>query len=106
MILYWQHRVVLGHHQRPKVKDRQSVNILLLSAEDGVWLLWNYSEAKKWVLMISIRYMPFMYTTNTYKSIHSQSENAYELYTEKRGYQEDPILNSILIQSWSKLDEG
>ena len=39
MILYWQHRIVLGHHQCPEVKDRQSVNIQVPSTEDGVWLL-------------------------------------------------------------------
>ena len=38
VIIYWQHRVVLGHHQRPEVNDHQSVNIQLPPAEDGVGL--------------------------------------------------------------------
>ena len=41
MILYWQHLVVLGHHQRPEVEDRQSAKIQLPHAEDGLWLHWN-----------------------------------------------------------------
>ena len=44
MILYWQHLVVLGHHQCPEVKDRQLVNTQLPDAEDGVGLLWNIQK--------------------------------------------------------------
>ena len=39
MILYWQHLVVLGHHQRPEVENQTSVNIQLPSADDGEWFL-------------------------------------------------------------------
>ena len=46
--------IVLGHHQRPEVKDHPSVIIQLPSTEDGV----GYSEifgSKKWVLMTSFK---------------------------------------------------
>ena len=35
MILYWQHLVVLGHHQYPEVDDQTSVNTQLPPADDG-----------------------------------------------------------------------
>ena len=55
-ILYWQHLVVLGHHQRPEVENQMSVNTQLLPADDGEWFLWKFRNQKMWVLKISIKF--------------------------------------------------
>ena len=50
MILYGQHLVVLGHHQRPEIKDRQSVNTQLQSAEGQFQR--HVCDQKKWKISL------------------------------------------------------
>ena len=42
MILYWQHLLVLGYHQRLEEENETSVNTQLPPADDGEWFSENF----------------------------------------------------------------